>query len=182
MSGDRPSVGERLHTFVEAALRHARSHLALFQHEWKQERSHMLELMWRWALFAVAALTLYQITAACIVLAFWYTPWRLHAAATVLAITGGITYWAWTAVQRVLERSEQPFARSLEQFEKDREVLERIAGHRKAESANSGSSADSPARSQDEVGHESDEPLPQVPAVAEREHVLSPTEAVSRIH
>jgi uncharacterized membrane protein YqjE len=179
MSGDRPSVGERLHTFIEAALRHARSHLALFQHEWKQERSHLLELMWRWALFAVAALTLYQMAAAFIVLAFWYTPWRLHAMGLMLLLTGGITYWAWNAVQAVLARSEQPFARSIEQFEKDREVLERIAGHRKPDTDRATAAA--ATTPDDEALPAADSSMPQ-PAAAEREHRLNPTEAVSRIH
>lgn len=176
MSGDRPSVGKRLHIFIEAALQHARSHLALFQHEWKQERSHLLELMWRWALFAVAALTLYQMAAAFIVLAFWYTHWRLHAMGTMLLLTGGITYWAWSAVQRVLARSEQPFARSIEQFDKDRAVLERIAGHRKTDPG----SAD--AAPNDAVKRTADEPAQREAAASDREHQLSPTEAISRIH
>lgn len=171
MSGDRPSVGERLHVFVEAALRHARSHLALFQHEWKQERSHILELMWRWALFAVAALTLYQLSAAFIVLAFWDTPWRLHAAGATVLLTAGITYWSWTMVQRVLARSEQPFARSIEQFEKDREALERMAGQRKTE-------VEEPQKKTAEP----EPPLPEVPAVAEREHQLKPTQTLPRLH
>lgn len=170
MSGDRPSIGERLHVFIEAALRHARSHLALFQHEWKQERSHILELLWRWALFAVAALTLYQLTAAFVILAFWDTAWRLYAAAAMVLLTAGITYWSWTKVQALLARSEQPFARSIEQFEKDREALERIAGQRKSEATE--------PRNGEDVGS----PLPEVAVAAEREHQLEPAETLSRLH
>ena len=169
MSGDRPSIGERLHVFIEAALRHARSHLALLQHEWKQERSHILELLWRWALFAVAALTLYQLTAAFVVLAFWDTPWRLYAAGVMVLLTAGITYWSWTKVQGVLARSEQPFARSIEQFEKDREALERIAGPRKPEATE--------PRMDEDAG-----PLPEVAVAGEREPQLEPTETFSRLH
>lgn len=170
MSGDRPSVGERLHVFIEAALRHARSHLALFQHEWKQERSHILELMWRWALFAVAALTLYQLTAAFIVLAFWYTPWRLHAAGSMVLLTGGITYWSWTKVQALLARSEQPFARSIEQFEKDREALERMTGQRKVREN------EAPA------GDGRDSTASEVPDLVGSDDPLKPTDVASRLH
>jgi len=169
MSGDRPSVGERLHVFIDAALRHGRSHLALLQYEWKQERSHILELTWRWALFAVAALTLYQLTAAFVVLVFWYTPWRLYAAGAMVLLTGGITYWSWAMVQRVLARSEQPFARSIEQFDKDREALERMTGRRKSE-------ADDPPKVEGETS------LSDVPASAERERSLKTTETLSRLH
>ncbi len=126
------SLSDRLHQLSSAALDYLRARLDLLQHEWREERSHVLGLLWRWALFALATLTLYQLTAAFIVLALWNTPWRLQALGGVMFVTAGIAAWAWRSVQSTLARSEAPFASTLAEFDKDRELLRQLGRDRDA--------------------------------------------------
>jgi uncharacterized membrane protein YqjE len=120
-------VSGKLQGLAQALLQYVRARVDLLQHEWRQEQSRVLGKLARAGIFALGALITLQLICAFVLIAFWDTPWRLYAAGALVLIFGGVTWIAWRGMQGKSDRDGQAFASTIAEFDKDREILERLA-------------------------------------------------------
>lgn len=135
------TVSGKLPGLAQALLQYARARLDLLQHEWRQEQTRVLGQLARAAIFALGALITLQLICAFVLIAFWDTPWRLAAAGVLVLLFGGVTWIAWRGMQRKGDDDRPAFGNTLAEFDKDREIFERLAELR------------DPAKKPDERGH-----------------------------
>lgn len=115
----------KLHGLAQALLKYVRARVDLLQHELGEEQSRLLGKLARAGIFALGALITLQLIAAFVLIAFWDTPWRLHAAGALVLLFGGVTWFAWRGMKGS-GTSEPAFASSIAELDKDREILDRL--------------------------------------------------------
>jgi uncharacterized membrane protein YqjE len=120
-------VSAKLPGLAQAFLQYVRARVDLLQHEWREEQSRVLGKLARTGIFALGALITLQLICAFVLIAFWETPYRLYAAGALVLLFGGITGMAWRGMQGKDDRDSQAFGSTLAEFDKDREIFERLA-------------------------------------------------------
>ncbi|MDB5970861.1 MAG: putative rane protein YqjE [Hydrocarboniphaga sp.] len=129
MSEPQPqqNVSGKLQGLAQAFLQYARARVDLLQHEWRQEQSRLLGQLARTGIFALGALISLQLICAFVLIAFWDTPWRLHAAGGLVLLFGSVTGLAWRGMQGGRDHDSQAFSSTIAAFDKDREIFDRLA-------------------------------------------------------
>lgn len=123
----QPHVPGKLQGLAQAFLQYVRARVDLLQHEWKEEQARVLGKLARTGIFALGSLITLQLVCAFVLIAFWDTPWRLHAAGGLVLLFAGGTWLAWRGMNSGSDDDGRAFSSTLAEFDKDREIFERLA-------------------------------------------------------
>ncbi|WP_428311727.1 phage holin family protein [Hydrocarboniphaga sp.] len=124
---DQAQVSGKLQGLAQAFLQYVRARVDLLQHEWRQEQARVLAKLARAGIFAIGALITLQLICAFVLIAFWDTPYRLWSAGVLVLLFSGVTWFAWRGMQGKDDRDEKAFNSTIAEFDKDREIFERLA-------------------------------------------------------
>lgn len=119
-----PQAQGGLHGLATALLRYGRARIELLQHELGQEQSRLLGMLARASAFIVGLMLCLQLACVVVLIAFWQTPWRLHAAVALLLLFIVATMLAWGAMRRPRQPPHAAFSASIDAFDKDRTMFE----------------------------------------------------------
>lgn len=119
-----PQAQGGLHGLATALLRYARARIELLQHELGQEQSRLLGMLARASAFIVGLMLCLQLASVVVLIAFWPTPWRLHAAVALLLLFAMATMLAWGAMRRPRQPTRAAFSASIDAFDKDQTMFE----------------------------------------------------------
>jgi uncharacterized membrane protein YqjE len=119
-------VSTTLRNLATGLVEHAHTRLALLKSEIAEERSRLGGMLWR-AVFAIlAGFMAAEVVVLAIVAAFWDTPWRWASLGVVAVCAVAGMAACWRSLHLHLARTSPLFEASLEQLEKDRQLLERL--------------------------------------------------------
>lgn len=124
---DQAQVSGKLQGLAQAFLQYVRARVDLLQHEWRQEQARVLGKLARAGIFALGALITLQLICAFVLIAFWDTPYRLWSAGVLVLLFGGVTWIAWRGMRGKDDLDEKAFKSTIAEFDKDREIFERLA-------------------------------------------------------